>query len=272
MNRDQYLSDRSVRDFIEWIKPRLCNPGCFSHSYKMPGNRVVTFNSIYDAFTQYEWGNADFNQTSKTLDCFAARLKAAANANDPHAFRSACEDILSWGGVRRGNQSLIRALGPKVVTVFKQAAKQLNPQRADCTHLGNLRVTVAQGEMRYLMSSGFTKIYSLMISGFPMYDGRVGAALGLLSRMFCQAKGLGSVPANLAFPWGQGRSRIRDASRGTLRYVRFNGRPLLQAEWNLKAAWLVGELCQHGCFGKLPENQRLRALEAALFMIGYDVS
>lgn len=275
VNRDQYLSDRSVKGFIEWMKPMLCSQGSFRHSYCVPGKGVVTFSSIYDAFTQYEWGNADFNQTSKMLDCFAARLNAAADTNNPAAFRSTCEDILRWGGVLPRNQRRLEALGPGIVMAFKRAAAQLDPESADCRHLGNLQVPVARGQRpAYLMNAGFTKIYSLMIPGFPMYDGRVGAALGLLSRSFCEASKppLRSVPANLAFPRGQGQSRIRDASRGTLRYVSFNGRPLLQAEWNLKAAWLLGELCQHGCFGQLRKNQRLRALEAALFMIGYDVS
>ncbi len=35
-----------------------------------------------------------------------------------------------------------------------------------------------------IMNSGFTKIYSLLIDIYIIYDGRVGAALGLLARQY----------------------------------------------------------------------------------------
>ena len=38
------------------------------------------------------------------------------------------------------------------------------------------------------MNSGFTKIYSLYIDDFIIYDSRVGAALGFLVRCYCEEK------------------------------------------------------------------------------------
>ena len=35
------------------------------------------------------------------------------------------------------------------------------------------------------MNSGWTKVYALMLDDFPIYDGRVGAAMGYLVRRYC---------------------------------------------------------------------------------------
>ncbi len=43
------------------------------------------------------------------------------------------------------------------------------------------------------------------------------------------------------------------------------------AESNVKAAWLLGELSALGPFGQLAPAERLRGLEAALFMVGYEI-
>ena len=52
------------------------------------------------------------------------------------------------------------------------------------------------------MNAGFVKIYSLLCDDCVIYDGRVGAALGLLARQFCEATGRTEVPSALAFAFG----------------------------------------------------------------------
>ena len=37
------------------------------------------------------------------------------------------------------------------------------------------------------------------------------------------------------------------------------------------AAWLLGELSEAGRFGELPPVRRMRAIESALFMVGYEL-
>ena len=43
------------------------------------------------------------------------------------------------------------------------------------------------------------------------------------------------------------------------------------AECNIRAAWILGVVCREGRFGGLVQDRQLRALEAALFMIGYEL-
>ena len=77
------------------------------------------------------------------------------------------------------------------------------------------------------MNAGFVKIYSLLCDDCVIYDGRVGAALGLLTRQFCEATGRTVVPSMLAFAFGTPKeapnskhAKIRDPSHGTLRFPR----------------------------------------------------
>ena len=47
--------------------------------------------------------------------------------------------------------------------------------------------------------------------------------------------------------------------------------PRMWAKCNIRAAWILGEVCREGKFGGLVQDRQLRALEAALFMIGYEL-
>ena len=132
-----------------------------------------------------------------------------------------------------------------------------------------------------LMNAGFTKIYALLVEDFIIYDGRVGAALGLLVRRFCEDKRLESVPAELKFAWGQGKATAtggganrRNPSSEKYIFPMFTGNLKRHLESNLMANWLLDEMVRRtgSKFNQLEENRQLWALQSALFMIGYDVS
>ena len=56
-----------------------------------------------------------------------------------------------------------------------------------------------------------------------------------------------------------------------MRFPRLPSNPELHTRCNLMAAWLLGDVANFDCFGRLEERRRLRALEAALFMVGYEL-
>ena len=123
------------------------------------------------------------------------------------------------------------------------------------------------------MNAGFTKIYSLLLDRFPIYDSRVAASLAYLVRLYSEEAGLARVPSALAFgiPASRG-SGNRDPSTPQLRFPRlWPAQPRKYADSNLRAAWLLGQVSRLGPFGDLPEDEALRALEAALFMVGFAV-
>ena len=107
-----------------------------------------------------------------------------------------------------------------------------------------------------------------------MYDGRVGAALGYLMRLHCEKAGLKAVPEPLIFRWQPGKASttaIRPPARSSSPRLHAS-QPRQWAQCNVQAAWLLGEVTGEGRFGELPSRRcRLRAIEATLFMIGYEL-
>ena len=166
---------------------------------------------------------------------------------------------MEWGRVRRGERRL-RALGDQALPALAATACLLDPATADLNRLSDVS----------LINSGFSKIYSLLLDGFPIYDSRVACGLASLVRLFCEETGRPEVPAALAFgiPPSQARAP-RDPSCGALVFPRI-WTPRRYAESNVMAAWLLDVLSQQSPVVEL-ESERQRALQSAMFMIGYTV-
>ena len=146
---------------------------------------------------------------------------------------------------------------------FKCAANRLDPETGDTGSLKGFSY----------MGAGYSKIYSLMVDGLPMYDSRVACALTSLIWLFCKEASLPEVPQylRLGVPNPKGDRVDRNPQRGTFRFPDIQGAQYsLHAKCNLKAAWLLGELAQKGRFAELSHELRVDALQAALFMIGYE--
>ncbi len=262
MNRSTFLADDIIREFISWLEPRLCGPVPFKHSWISPRTGPCECSSLFDAYRQYSWRGRDFAQTSSLLDHYSIQARLALKNGNLVALQCVFYNMLKWGGVR---------VAPADMAVFcaelDSSLKVLDPDSSDLANLNKV-----------MMNSAFTKLYHLLIDDFPIYDGRVGAALGLIVSEFLKDAGLNHVPGVLNFGWGPGRRRrqdngpLRDPSRGGLKFLRITSQPRFHAQCNIKAAWLLGELAGRSCFDSLPQKQRVRALEAALFMIGYDLA
>ena len=127
------------------------------------------------------------------------------------------------------------------------------------------------------MNAGYTKIYSLLLDNFIIYDGRVGAALGLLVRFFLEENHYDSIPQSLNFAFGL--PKISHANKQELlkrnpsnhRFVfgALANNSKRHIENNIRANWLLNKVTVESNFSTT--SNPLRSLEAALFMIGYDV-
>jgi hypothetical protein len=120
----------------------------------------------------------------------------------------------------------------------------------------------------------------LHIENFMMYDGRVGSGLCYLVREFCKATGRDKVPDTLAFTFGKGRTKkLRDPNDGKYQF-RNHGResyykyPYKRIMWTIKASWLLNKALENNPKSKFNTEpaEPLRAFEAALFMMGDDLS
>ena len=265
MRKDEFLSSPNVMGFISWIEPLLDTPQSLSHTYiKKKGKRKYEFDNLYSAYKQYDW--------PPSIDAFSADLAKGIATSNESICESACHRILEWGGVTRGNKERVSRLKPDL-----------------CAYLRNVRdrMTMDLPSTEYFtktiqMTSGFSKIYSAYIDDYMIYDSRVGAALGLLVRNYCESNGFPSVPKELSFIWikgleGQSASLTfnrRNPSRDSYVFPQLLNNPKIYFENNIRANWLMSTVAKttRSKFGTVEQSNSLTALEQSLFMIGYDVS
>jgi hypothetical protein len=286
MNKNEYLQSTAVLDFIAWTEERLDQRGSFTHTYCMKKPmQIWECHSIYSAFENYCWPftykdpdtgekvqGLTFNDSMASLTKLSAGLKRSIADNDVEACRNHCFSILDWGGVLAKNDIKINQLGENI-----------------CRYLSDVKILFSSDlscEKYYhepmIMNSGFTKIYSLYMDDFIIYDGRVGAALGLMVRKFLEDQAMVSVPKELSFAWGKGKESVykisnenkRNPGNEKYKFPELLNNPKRHAENNIRANWLLRAMIDQteSSFRALQNEVQLRALEAALFMIGYQVA
>lgn len=285
MKKKDYLNSNTVKNFIDWIDYRLDKPNSFIHSYEMKKpNIIYRFTSIYSAYESYCWPfsytdpisgrritGRSFNDSFRSLNSLSNGLIESIRNSDVELCKSYCYSILDWGGVLNYNNRKIDSLGDGICKYFEYVIDRFNDDMSSEEY----------HEHNILMNSGFTKIYALCANEFIIYDGRVGAALGLLVRKFCEQNQLETVPAELSFAWGKGKeSRYvssaknkRNPGNEIYKFPELLNNPNRHLENNIRANWLLCEIIDStkSKFNELDSNARLIALESALFMIGYEV-
>lgn len=288
MHRDQYLGTTSsattshvVGDFVDWLANNLGNTSLFTHEYtdRRSGIRWQ-FQGLQDACARYQWRHkgalgvppgTDLTSNGEALNALSSALRSSINpANDQAAF-SAAADVMIWGGVQAGN---IRWLSINI----NNLAQTLTSTAAALTRGDLTEQILVSNDLRF--NAGMTKVYSLLVNDFIIYDSRVAAALGWIVVKYCQEKQLSSVPAELAFPWAPSKEgpnakspKNRNPARDGYSFPRLIA-GAHHAEWNLKASWILAAALARAPasdFAVSSAVPALRQLEAALFMIGYDL-
>jgi len=279
MTKQEYLKRQIVLDFIEWVSPKL-HAG-FIHNYFIQqrnaswiryngGNNNWNCTSIYDAFIQYHWEGSNFAATSTLLNGYEVSLRNAIANNNNANIELACHNILQWGGQRVFNPNYPKIQGiPNLSLYFRNNITVLNPNLFD----DDIKLVKANGIN--IFNAGFTKIYSLCIDNFIIYDSRVGFALCNLISQFLIANGITNIPNELHFKIPPGSSQIRHPNIiNGFRFGRTNSNIYHYQISNLRSSWLFEKILQdnpNSLFNTLPNAQRIRALEAAFFMIGYSI-
>ena len=278
MIKEEYLNQSIILDFIEWIGKKLDSD--FKHSYLINAknrewikynNRLSKWEctSIYDAYLKYSWDGSNFKLTSETLNEYEVSLRNSLKENDSKKTDQACYNILKWGGQRvfTHNYAWVQKIDDKC-EYFKKNIKALNP--IDFNDDKNL--VKSNNVDRF--NAGFTKIYSLCIDDFIIYDSRVGIALTYLISQFLIERKLETIPSLLEFKIPPGSSSKRHPNRiNGYHFGKTNNMHQYQIA-NVRASWLFARILDNNTkseFCSLPPNQRMRALEAAFFMIGYSI-
>ncbi len=274
MNRADFLADSHIRGFSSWVAQRFNCDGNWRHSYitRNSGARC-SFTSLAEAFRQYEWNGKPWSENFGELTTYRRQLRKAIAANNGDAAFEVCEAVLRWGGVWANNGRTLAARQPTLLGELRHVSAVLTSERTPT------KSDMQLGLIACSMNAGFVKIYSVLLNSCVIYDGRVGAALGLLARQYCEDQGLPAVPPTLAFAYGlpkesakAKRPKLRNPSRGAYRFpklrrdVRFHTEQTMRANWFLLAALA----CCPGAFTS--GETGFHELAAGLFMVGYDLT
>lgn len=233
--------------------------------------------SLKEAADRYSWGVKSDNQCNLNYDCLSDQLCKNIEAGNDNATAASCCQIFAWGGVGRS---------PKDASVIwvdgQRKAKQLSKRLVEARKIlfdPNASLKAFDGK-HLLMNSAMTKVYAASCPNqLIIYDGRVGAALGLIARDYlCSLQHQGPVPDQLAFGWGMSRKKYqrgqkseRDPSEGCLVFPALFGvkKDKKHAEMMRNASRI---LCDVRSRLATSHSVSLSQLERALFMVGYDVS
>lgn len=282
MSKQQYLDNSTVQDFVNYLAINLNDSEKFKHAYiNRRSHKQVIYKGLADALAQYVWPHletmgAPAGQTLQSngvaLNALQKALIASVTSNNDKAVCDAACEVMRWGGVTNGNLAWLEENKTGLANTVKTVANALGK--------GNLEDPVL-GSAHLRFNAGMTKVYSLLVDDFIIYDSRVAAALGWLVVHYCQDKKLSQVPAELNFPWASAKeapnnTNPKNRNPGKGNDYRFSVLPSgsKHAEWNLKASWVLQAVLDKS--GDNPFTHQgdiapLRRLEAALFMIGYDL-
>jgi hypothetical protein len=295
MDRQQFVQELEVNGFVEYLADYVCkdvlpvwccSPHSRAHvarSAKKEKKGVGAYDSLSDAFKGYSWKNKLYTENTRILCDLGVQLKSAVGDKDDTSAYITASKIIDWGGVHRCMTGLIQKLDK--AQLCKDIEKGATGLTAD-----NDSILQEYGGDQLIMNAGWTKIYAAYNGNSIIYDGRVGAALCVLVRAYLCNKNSNrgdGIPEKLAFTWGAGFGDNRNPNcQGCMNcergFVKQNpGDSRTWAMKNLYANWILTQVVDKErvkeCISRWRNDMGtrredyLRAIEAALFMLGADV-
>lgn len=292
VNRHQFVTDPHVVNFVARLAPRLTvlpvTLAIPHHRRFVPGGIRGAFVGVDAVTAAYMWRSAgmatgDWAATSLHTARLSRSLCAAVAARDHVAAIEAAWEVIRWGGGNRsaGAYPFLANMGADVIPYLLRAQAAFDLAAAD-------EAAIAPPVVR--MNSMLTKLHAFLATdGLPIYDSRVATATATLVEAWRQERlapatlAVTPIPATLHFPTVPGRTPSRVTVRRKFPTATepahlgtYNAAAC--AVWSsamIRLGWLLQELltAQPAAFpGAGSLAHRMRALEAALFMIGYDVS
>ena len=267
MKRDEYLADEHVAGFTKWANQLVTGDLRLTHQWTSRGTDFRC-TSLYGALEGYWWpdnsNGLGWQATAQRLRKFRTNFEDIGTIDSPDKqarFVDNAEDIVRWGGIPLSRRLADwRSMTPEQLqALIEDIRAKLDPQTAD---IANLSVFPYMG-------SGFSKVYSVLIDSFPIYDSRVACALNCLVDIYCRREMVRPKPELLKLRMPPRREP------NTIRYhrcdrPRMNNDSAAYARDNLKAAWLLQEMVRKpGEFAAAEGFAPVDALQHALFMVGY---
>ena len=277
MRKEAFLADPHVVAMQAWVATRLDGASGWTHTYVDRKTGVCwSCNGLAHAFRQYRWNRRPWPETKTELDGYRRQLRRAVGDEDVRGAACACERILRWGGVWARNGAHLRKRRSGLLDELRHLRALIDGDHTPTKIEMRRDPSAADTECR--MNAGFVKIYSLLCDHCVMYDGRVGAALGLLVRQFCEDTGRSAVPSCLAFAFGSPKEapnarcpKLRDPSRRRLGFPRLRPDSRFHTAQVMRASWFLRGVLAAGAWPCSTGEDGFHELAAALFMVGYDL-
>jgi hypothetical protein len=273
-------AEQALRDdFSEWLFRRW-DTEPFIHSYidrgaartkKTSSQSSWSIKTLSEARDKYIWGGKTFEQNEQETSRLKSDLLAALRCNDNGVAMSTSLAILKWGNVDRPTKAGDR---PSVNWIRLAASNNTLCSKLNdaVSYLKENNVERFNGE-DLIMDSGLTKILSIADPGGKLiiYDGRVGAALGYLTRIFLAEAGYSNVPECLRYGWGAAQTKGVNRNPSTAQFSfpalwRGKHQHKTHAHMMANASSLIDNICERS-----DRSVTSRDWESALFMVGYEI-
>jgi len=259
----------------------------FNHSFPITRHRAwCDWKQRYPDISKSNWSCANLREASERYSWgsdptpLIEQMQTALASKNSDLVLTACKAIFDWGGVarERKNGGTEDASRRWVNEQVKKSSLHSEIERAVQLLKDHDDKLDAFDRHTLMMNSAMTKVYWAADpdKGLVIYDGRVGAALGLLAREFLKSMGCTTVPDELKFRWGGSRDNLveglpnkRNPSEGMLKFPSLftsSKKDFHHAQMMRAASFLLQNVAR-----KLG-NVTVHELEKALFMVGYSVS
>lgn len=285
MNKQSFLLHRHVQSFIAWL---VSNGDHLKIDLIIKASSFVSRPikhqciGIPSVLQHYQWRSnnmhtGDWAECVQVLNDYSTNLRIAVSAHDHPAVIDTCMEIFEWGGERNpgvgGRPFLMKLKSPSEYLIKTAQNFQLSTASLDAL----------PGDVG-LMNSMLTKVHALYSDdGLPIYDSRVAVAIATLVELWRRSQGpYKQLPEILRFPATYPDRQVVDVfsdapSHGVLSVKTKNSRLKEWTQSIVRLGWIMEEVLARTNWFKGSEDDptsqrdRMHALEACLFMIGYDI-
>ena len=277
----------ATNSFSKWLASEANNLtfkfGILS-SARVPGGINCSAMGLEETLYLYRWrsdwtcgttsySSNDWRTTKVSLNALKSLICSAVEAGDRDAVRKACSAVLKWGGDRSGGKvgakPFLWQLNDELSAYLTRIREVLSLDNGGFDRIGEVKC----------MNAMMTKIHALLADdGLPIYDSRVAGAAGALVELYRQNTGQNwsYIPDELNFPSTDKKRTARQLTPNAMLpdHLYYN-QAGTTTKW-AKAKIRLGRVMRDTLAAnpKLFESElpgdRMHALEATFFMIGYD--
>lgn len=274
-----FVENFHVQAFIQFLGEIINGKRAINCHYFPKKDKKNAFSIKYfnHGLEQYSWAGQSFTETQCTITALTKKLRESIVAKNELFVLQNALSILEWGQVYRGciDWLVIHSQNNQLTNIIGESSAVLDgsliKSKDEFTELFD------RGGI-YRCNSGTTKIFALQSQKSIIYDGRVACAIGMLVHDYLIENAINHLPADLNFLMDASQ---RNTSKYTSKPYQYASKTdsenalFNQAISSLKINLIlqsVVKLTEDDVLGFSSTQEQLRAIEAVLFMIGYEVN